>query len=159
MPLSEVSSLLWRERELLDTLNYRLGVQELVLQSGRLEWLERAVRDIEAVQAELAACEVLRAEESRAAAESLGLDPEAGLAELADAAPEPWGELLSDHRTALASLMARLRDQADANKGLLRAGSRYIQDTLMGLTSAVGYDDSGAGETGASTSRLVDEQA
>ena len=40
-------SILWRERELLDTLLYRLEVEQLVLASGRTDRLMRAAQDVE----------------------------------------------------------------------------------------------------------------
>ena len=47
--MEKLCLVLWRERELLDTLLYRLEVEQLVLARNRTEHLMRAARDVEAV--------------------------------------------------------------------------------------------------------------
>ncbi|MGB4733950.1 MAG: hypothetical protein WBH19_06250, partial [Candidatus Nanopelagicales bacterium] len=46
MDMSGLSSLLWRERDILDNLLFKLDVQQLLLMSGRSGWLVRASREI-----------------------------------------------------------------------------------------------------------------
>src|SRR5688500_16135133 len=47
--MQRLSLVLWRERELLEELHYRLEVEQLVLASGRSRWLAHAARDIDAL--------------------------------------------------------------------------------------------------------------
>ena len=41
MSLSEVSNILWRERQLLELLVFKLEEEQFVLASGRTRWLAR----------------------------------------------------------------------------------------------------------------------
>ena len=61
MPMADLSSILWRERGLLDLLLFRLEVERLVLRSGRSWWLTIAAQEIEVVLAEVRHVELLRA--------------------------------------------------------------------------------------------------
>ncbi len=47
--MEDLSLILWRERELLETLLYKLEQEQLVLASGRTRWLARAAREVETV--------------------------------------------------------------------------------------------------------------
>ena len=42
MSMEDLSSVLWRERELLETLLFKLEIEQLVLASGRTRWLAPA---------------------------------------------------------------------------------------------------------------------
>ena len=43
--MEDLSLILWRERELLETMLYKLEVEQLVLSSGRTRWLAHATRE------------------------------------------------------------------------------------------------------------------
>ncbi len=90
MGLAEVSSTLWRERELLELLLFKLEEEQLLLASGRSRWLSRATREVEVLLEEIRRTELLRAVQVDEAALELGLGPGPSLRELADAAQEPW---------------------------------------------------------------------
>ena len=49
MSLTEVSSILWRERELLELLLFKLEEEQLLLAAGRSRWLGHATREVEMV--------------------------------------------------------------------------------------------------------------
>ena len=49
MSLNDLSTLLWREREVLELLLYKLQTQQLMLTTGRTEWLAVAAREVDAV--------------------------------------------------------------------------------------------------------------
>jgi len=105
MSLTEVSSILWRERELLDLLLFKLEEESLLLAAGRSRWLGHATREVEMVLAEMKRAELGRAVEVEAVAVSLGLDPSASLRELAahaaGAVTSAWFVLvLADARAA-----------------------------------------------------------
>ena len=70
--MEKLCLVLWRERELLDTLLYRLEVEQLVLASNRTAHLMRAAKDVEAVLETLRETEVLRATAADLAAAEIG---------------------------------------------------------------------------------------
>ena len=61
MGLAEVSSTLWRQRELLELLLFKLEEEQVLLTSGRTRWLARATREVEVVLEEIRRAELLRA--------------------------------------------------------------------------------------------------
>lgn len=112
--LGDVASTLWRLRELLDTLLFKVVVQRLVLDSGQTRWLVNATRELAAALHEVQAAEVLRAAKVDRLADRLGVAVGSTLAELADAAPEPWATVLHEHRDALRVLVADVDAAAEA---------------------------------------------
>jgi len=113
---AELSDLLWHERELLDLLVFKLESERLLLEAGAVRWLARSTREVDLVLEQLGLTEVTRALEVDAVAEQLGLPSNAGLAELADAAPSPWGELFHAHRAAFRTMIVEITDLAEANR-------------------------------------------
>ena len=49
MGLNELSGVLWRERQLLELLLFKLEEEQLILTSGRTQWLGHATREVESV--------------------------------------------------------------------------------------------------------------
>lgn len=136
MDFAQLSRLLWRERDLLDTLLFKLHEQNLLLVAGDAEWLPRASREIEAVLEHVGSIELERAVEFERAASALGLEPDPSLRALAEKAPEPWGYVLQEHHAAFITLAARIQHSADANKELTVAASRATEAVLAGLDGA-----------------------
>jgi hypothetical protein len=161
MGLETVSRILWRERELLELLLFKLEEEQLVLASGRTRWLAHATREVESVLEEIRRTELLRAVEVQAAAADLGLRADTSLGALADKAPAPWDELLRQHRTAFLTLTEEISSVAESNRDLLTAGQRAARDTLLSLSDGVEtYTPSGAASTVSSSGfshRIVDE--
>jgi hypothetical protein len=158
MGLSEVSTILWRERELLELLLFKLDEEQMVLASGRTRWLARATREVEMVLAEIRRTEVERAAAVDASAASLGLGPAPSLTQLADASPEPWAGLLREHRAAFLSLTAEISQLAEANRDLLVSGQRAAQEALLTLGDEERtYTPSGDTVPTTSRPRLLDE--
>lgn len=163
MGLAEVSTVLWRERELLELLLFKLEEEQLVLTAGRSRWLPRATREVEMVLDEIRRTELMRAVEVDAAALALGLCPDASLDALADAAPEPWAGLLRDHRKAFLSLTAEITRLADLNRDLISAGQQAARATMLALTGqpqngqAQTYTPTGAAAGGIPGPRFMDE--
>src|ERR1700710_3058878 len=93
MGFSEISTLLWREREALQLLLFKLVEEQLIVSAGRTRWLAQANEEIGSARRQLRATEVLRAAETDAISEELGLATGATLAQLEAAAPEPWATL------------------------------------------------------------------
>ncbi len=134
MSLTEVSSILWRERELLDLLLFKLEEEQLLLSAGRTRWLGHATREVEMVLAEMKRAELGRAVEVEAVAVSLGLSPQASLRELSEAAPAPWNDILREHRLAFLTTTEEITALAQSNRELLATGYRAARETLMSFS-------------------------
>jgi hypothetical protein len=158
--LTELSSVLWRTRELLELLLFKLEEEQLLLAAGRSRWLAHATREVEMVLEQIRAAEVMRAAYAQAAARHLGLHPAASLSDLADAAPMPWFEMLHQHRKAFLALTAEITSLAETNRELLTVGQRAARETLMVVTGSVetyGRHGQSVAGAGARKARLVDE--
>lgn len=128
--LSELSAILWRERELLDLLLFKLEEEQLLLAAGRSRWLGRATHEVEVVLQEIRKIELARALEVQQAGNAMGLGDDASLRELADAAGSPWTEILLDHRDAFLAATEGITAMAEANRELLTASSLAVQEVL-----------------------------
>jgi FlgN protein len=120
--LSEFCGVLWREREIVERVLFKIVIQQLVLNTGQTRWLTQANTEIELAVNDLRVVEVVRNAESDALAARLGLAPGASLAELSAVAPEPWGSILAEHRDALRELTAEIERTAQENRELIAAG-------------------------------------
>lgn len=160
MGLSEVSNILWRERQLLELLLFKLEEEQLVLSAGRTRWLSHATREVEMVLEELKRAELARSIEVDAAAADLGIEPAPSLRRLADAAPAPWKGLLDQHRRAFLTATQEILALAQLNKDLLSRGQRATREALawLGDNDAEVYSASGVATSGAPVGpRLVNE--
>ncbi|HEX8306248.1 MAG TPA: flagellar export chaperone FlgN [Jatrophihabitans sp.] len=160
MGFSEVSTLLWREREALQLLLFKLVEEQLIVSAGHTRWLAQANDEIEAALDNLRGTEVLRAAEVDVIADELGLPAPPTLAELATLAPEPWGTLFGEHRQALLKLVAEVEGATGHNRALLAAGARAVRQTLLSVTESVQtYDSQGSAAATPNGPMLMDEQA
>ena len=155
--MERLSLVLWRERDLLEDLHYRLEVEQLVLASGRSRWLAHATRDIDTLLATIRETEVLRSVAADAAAEAAGMSANPSLASLAETAGEPWGTILTEHREAFVELTHEITTLADSNKHLISAGYRSAREALLSLGDSVdGYAADGTATADPLRNRLVD---
>ena len=122
-PMEKLSQILWRERELLDTLLFRLEMEQLVLASGRTRWLMRAAKDVERVLEMLRETEILRSVAADEAAASIGLTSNPSLRGLAEAVDEPWRTILLDHHDAFVTVSREITALAETNRDLITVGS------------------------------------
>lgn len=136
MGLNELSTVLWRERELLESLLFKLEEEELVLESGRSRWVGRATREVEGVLDQIRGIELGRAIEADDAAREVGLDEGASLQELAAAAPAPWNDLLRSHHVALTDISSQIEAIAHSNRRVLAESVRDTQDALLRMIQA-----------------------
>lgn len=158
MSLNELSAVLWRERQLLELLLFKLEEEQLVLTSGRTRWLGHATREVESVLDQIRTAEIGRSVEAEAVARELGLPEGSGLRALAGAAPSPWDELLGEHHDAFVSLTAEIKQLADGNRELLASSHRATQETLMSLSDDVlTYDPRGAASGASGSISLLDQ--
>ncbi|HET7486454.1 MAG TPA: flagellar export chaperone FlgN [Acidimicrobiales bacterium] len=134
--LSELSQVLWREREDLEMVVFKLEEQRLLLEGRSARWLCRASQELDAVLDELAAIELNRAVASAAAAAELGISESSSLRTLAGVAPAPWPSVFNRHFRALVRLVEEIIDLADNNRELLEAGLAEVQRTMGGRHQA-----------------------
>ena len=102
--LRDVSNILWRERNLLELLAFKLDAERLLARAGRTRWLAHADHEVEMVLGELKAVELERGIQVQVLGEQLGLESDATLLSLAERAPDEWAGILADHRRALLQL-------------------------------------------------------
>ena len=133
MGLREVSAILWRERHLLELLLFKLDEEQLVLAAGRTRWLPRATREVEMVLEEIRQTELERAVEVSRVAVDLGLPSGASLRQLAQEAPEPWHDMLLEHRNAFLTLTDEITALVQSNRELLARGQKAVRDVLASI--------------------------
>jgi hypothetical protein len=122
--VDRLCQILWHERELLELLSSKLGAERLVRASGVTHELATVARDIEEVLASLREVELMRAVAADTTAEELGLAPNPSLAALAQAAPEPWGAILVEHRDALVALARQIAELSAQSQSVVSVGDR-----------------------------------
>lgn len=134
MSMEDLSSCLWRERELLETLLFKLEVEQLVLATGRTRWLAPAAREIEEVLDAIRETELLRGIEADTVGAELGLGPNPSLQQIADASDEPWRTIWLDHRETFISVSAEISAMAENNRELLTSGYQAARAALLALS-------------------------
>ncbi|HEY3715525.1 MAG TPA: hypothetical protein VGL39_13445 [Jatrophihabitantaceae bacterium] len=124
---ADLASLLWQVREVVE--RAVSGTVELhqVAATGDLHGLAAAEQSLAATLRDLRGIEVLRAAEADALAGRVGQPPGATLAQLAEAADEPWTTILRDHIDALRRLTTQLDRVAQELRQALDTGGDDVQ--------------------------------
>ena len=130
MSLNDVSNILWRERQLLELLIFKLEEEQLLLAAGRTRWISHATREVESILEAVRTTELARAVEVEGVAAELELESNASLRQLAAAAPEPWGTLFEEHRQAFLALTDEIVQIAGSNRELLARGYQSAREVL-----------------------------
>jgi len=159
MALSDVSNILWRERQLLELLVFKLEEEQLVLAAGRSRWLAHATREVETVLAEIKRVELERAVQVADAGRELGLSGSPTLRELAGLTTAPWDAIFTEHRRALLSLAQEIDSITKSNRELLQRGSQAAREALVaiGEIDIEAYDARGSLPDRNLALRIVDE--
>ncbi len=158
MAFADLASILWREREMLELLVFKLEEEQLLLRGGVVRWLSQATREVELVLEQVQQVELLRAIATDAAAAEIGLAAGPSLTNLIDAADEPWADILRQHRTAFLSLTAEISRLAEANRQLLSVGQRAVRQAMTFAAGPLETYGRGGGAVVASVgARLIDE--
>ena len=157
MGVAEVSNVLWREREQLELLLFKLEEEQLVLSSGRTRWLAHATREVEVVLEQVRATELLRAVEVDSYAAAVGLDPSPSLSDLALLSPEPWRDLLIAHRDALVEITTAIGRVSATNRDVLAHAHRAAHETLLSVSGQLETYAPTGRTTAPAPSRLVDQ--
>jgi hypothetical protein len=158
MGLADLSSILWREREMLELLLFKLEEEQLVLAAGRSRWLAHATREVEIVLDQIRRTEAVRAAEAEVVGAELGLGANPSLTELADTLGAPWNQLFHQHRKAFLALTAEITSLAEANRDLLTTGQRAVRETMLAVAGSMQtYGRHGETVASAPRIRLVDK--
>lgn len=160
MSANELSALLWRERELLDLLEFKLTTEQLLLTAGNSKFLQRSSDEIQTVSQRLRELSVARDMAVSALAEEWELpEQQASLRQITEVAPdEIWKDIFNGHLVALVTVTGRIKSLRDSNELLLRAAARTSQETMANLGENVTtYDARGQAGGHTATAQLIDK--
>lgn len=158
MSANELSASLWRERELLDLLAFKLEEEQFLLTTGKSRWLQYATREVEQVMERLRSAGLARSVEAASVAREWGAPEDATLRELVETAPDgPWADIFSAHLAALTEYTDQIRELRDLNEHYLRTALRFIQEAQAdGGTASGTYDSTGASGGSSSSAQTFD---
>ena len=159
MGANELSMQLWRERELLELLLFKLEEQELLLAAGRSRWMHFATREIEQALEALRTAGISRVVEAESVAAEWGAPEGASIRQLIASAPEgAWSDVLSEHLQALTTLTDEIGRLRDLNSEQLRAAMRATQETIAALDGVTGEYTTHGERARDGAARLVDTE-
>ncbi len=127
---SDVSNILWHERQILELLHFKLEVEQRLLAAGKTRWLSHATREIEMLIDEMKQVELVRSIEVRALFAGLGGPEAPTLSELVGLVPDPWATIFEDHRQALLQSTQEIVGLAETNMEQLARGYQAAQRAL-----------------------------
>ncbi|WP_420452478.1 flagellar export chaperone FlgN [Ilumatobacter sp.] len=160
--LDELSRRLWLLQEQMEQLVCALDIQGLVMAHDRLRWLPTVTENVELLVDDIRTSEAERVPHTTRAARKLGLDERATLAEMAEAAGEPYRTAWRRHRLNLVALNEEIDQITASNRELGRRGAAAAQEILaaVGAPAPIDtYDPSGSTEQLAPASRRFDRTA
>ena len=128
--LRELSEVLWREREQLELVLFKLEEQRLLLADGQSRWVGHASREVEFVLDQVGQMELTRALATAVAASSMGLCEDASLRKIGGAAPSPWPSVIERHLSALERLAGQIVALAAVNRGLLNEALGQLRSVM-----------------------------
>ncbi|MGY1708653.1 flagellar protein FlgN [Geodermatophilus sp. SYSU D00758] len=155
MDYQHLSTLLWREQELLDLLLFKAEEKQYLILSGKTRWLARIAHEIEVVLDQLRTLEVERAAASEVISQRLGTGVNPSLRKLAEAAPAPWDDLFAKHHETLLALVTDLRSLSDANRELIDGGLAAIGDAFVSVRTPTAGTYGATGRTDERAHRAV----
>lgn len=146
-----LSTILWKQRQLLDLLQFKLEEERLLLANGPAKWVAHATREVEMVVDKLRQAELARAATVAGLAGRLGLPADATLQALADTVEAPWQEIFASHRQAFLQATDEISRLAETSRELAtsqRDATRQAINWLAGRSDEppVTYGASGSTE-------------
>lgn len=121
---NQLSTQLWRQREVLELLLFKYEEENLLIAAGKTRWLSHAAREVARVVERLEEATLSLAVTVADVAAGWGLPQDIQLEELARKAPSPlWRELLTEHAVAMVGLIREIR-------GVRAAGVRQGETAL-----------------------------
>lgn len=159
MGVNELSMQLWRERELLEMLLFKLDEQQLLLAAGKTQWIQFATREVEQVLDRVRTSGISRVVEAATVAEEWGAPEDATLRQLIDHAPDgAWREVFEEHLRALTQLTSELSQSRDVNEQQLRTVLRATQETIAGLGDVTGEYTTRGDRARDTSARIIDTE-
>ncbi|HEV7949191.1 MAG TPA: flagellar protein FlgN [Glaciihabitans sp.] len=160
MSMHELSALLWRERDLLEMLLYKLEVEQLLLTAGKTRWIPRAAAETEQVTAQIRDLGLARTVEVAAVAQEWHAPEDSTIRDLIAHSPDVvWAEILDSHLKGFVDLVAQIQSMRDENVALLRTATRATQETIANLDiSPSTYDAQGFASANPDAARLLDKE-
>jgi hypothetical protein len=159
MALSDASNILWRERQLVELLVFKLEEEQLIFATGRSRWLARAQREVESVVAEIRRVELEWAVHLADAGPELGVSDAPTLRELASSTPAPWDGIFAEHRRALLDLAREIDAITKSNRDLSAGSHRTARDATRGIDIDIDeYDAHATLPDRSLVLRIVDEE-
>ena len=158
-PLGDLTRVLWQQRRHLERLRYLLQVQELILGGGDDAMLQYAVNDVQHMLTTVGEIEAGRRELTAEIGISMGLDADASLEDLINRAPEPYEQILAEHRDAFLVLVTDITTVSLNGRDQLQRGlnlTRELTSFVMGDAGDGGYDRSGGAVRGSAERGLID---
>jgi len=143
--MAELSSVLWKQRNQIEMLQYRLEVQQLICATATERRLQIAVDEVEVALEEIRRSERARDAVVRQCAQLLALASDASLADIRSRVPEPWHSMLADHQEALLAMVADAENLAARNRELALRGAhdaRALLDAVTGGANPSSYGPS-----------------
>jgi hypothetical protein len=147
--VNELVSVLNRERQVLETLLFRLLEARGLLATGEARFLGWAAEDLEQASESVREVELRRA---TVVAEMIEGDDSPTLRDLVDATDEPYASLLDDHRIALGRLAVEVGAATEATQELADEGLRRLRNR-QAATPGTDLDIRVPGEEKATTRR------
>lgn len=143
---------------MMSQLLFALEMQQLILTNDRLRWLPNITETVENVVDLIRVTEAERIVVSQRVARAAGLREDAGLAELAQVAPEPYGEIWRQSRLHLLAIQAEIDEFSRENQALNRRGMGSTASIIRHLDGegTETYDPQGASARLAPTTSRFD---
>ena len=129
--LAALEQMLGLERQLLETLQFKLTQAKLVLTANESRFVAPALREVQAAMEDIRTAEDERMKATAAIAADWGVHSKSlTRAYLADHAPEPYGARFRDHRYAFMDLTSEIERLSADNQRLATANLDVIKGTL-----------------------------
>ena len=127
--LNRLNGLLWRYRPLLERFEFLLEVQMMVTSTGRQDWQRQMADLFEETADQLNSLDLER---------EVMLGDSLSLNDLAEDAPDPWGDILAEQQAELATITTRISALREKNTKAMAEGSAGIGNLIEALVEAAG---------------------
>ena len=134
--LEELSRTLWKQRSLIEMLQYRLETQQIMCLSMKAERLQIAVDEVGVAMDEIRRSERTRDAVVRRCAQLLGLPESASLSDIRSQVGEPWSSTLADHQEALLALVNESERLSAMNRELALRGANDARSLMAEITGS-----------------------
>jgi hypothetical protein len=142
--LGELNQLLWRQRDVLSDVVYRLEVQQLLLVDGRDRWVDRSVEDLERALERVERYQRMQRDLLDELSVHLPVQGGSRLSEVVSVVPSPWDGILEEQQAALLVLITEIESASRDNVGLVRRGMAQVEEVMQQLGRAGGGSTPGA---------------